>query len=89
MADVIQSVFQRSARQRWQGYDIEGDGRIACVLHCDRRVVLCTSPMMANTVAGERCGPGCSHIICPYGGFHKQAMLSVQAQYVPSGLFDE
>jgi len=80
------SIDIATARQRWPGYEISGVGRIACVLHCNRRVVLCDGPMMANQITSERCGPDCSHIICPYGGFHRQATLNVQQQFVASGL---
>jgi hypothetical protein len=64
------SIDKATAQLRWQGYEISGDGRIAVVCQCNRRVVLATTPLEAAVIQQERCGKMCSQLICPEGGWH-------------------
>jgi len=69
------SIDRQTAALRWPQYDVVGKGRCAVVIECQRRVVLVESPLEANAVAGQSCGQGCSHVVNPYGNWHKQRTL--------------
>jgi hypothetical protein len=64
------NIDQETAKLRWPGYDVSGDGRLAVVCQCNRRVVLATTPIEAHVIQQERCGKMCSQLICPEGGWH-------------------
>lgn len=66
-----ENEFIDAAKQRWPGYQITGNGSLAVVYHCTHRVELVTTPIEASVIANERCGPNCSHIRNPEGGWHK------------------
>ena len=65
------SIDKATAELRWPGYTVTGDGRLAVVCHCNRRVVLASTPLEAAVIQQERCGQHCSHVIAPEGGWHQ------------------
>jgi hypothetical protein len=73
MADTANSKsdYQKIAKTRWRQYAITGNGPFAVVLGCAYRVELCQTPIEASVIVAERCGPMCSHIRTPEGGWHK------------------
>jgi hypothetical protein len=64
-----------TARLRWTGYEVSGDGRLAVVYECCRKVVLVQTPIEASVLRQERCGQHCSYKIAPEGGWHKISKL--------------
>jgi hypothetical protein len=64
------SIDKATAELRWQGYEISGDGRLAVVYECCRKVVLVQTPLEASVLQQERCGQNCSYRISPEGGWH-------------------
>lgn len=54
------SIDRDTAAQKWYGYTITGAaGRICVVCHMHRTVALCSTPMEANAIRGEKCGTNC------------------------------
>lgn len=72
--------FAQIAHARFPGYEIQGDGSLAVVLACNRKVILVQTPLEANAIQTEKCGPGCSHAIDSDGGFHRVAKLEQPIQ---------
>jgi len=69
--------YKAIAAQRWPGYAITGDGSLAVLFHCAHRVELCEMQMLAQVIMSERCGPMCSHIRTPEGGWHEIEKLKL------------
>jgi hypothetical protein len=59
-----------AAKRRWQGYTVSGSGSLAVIYHCAHRIELVATPIEACAIVAERCGPYCSHIRTPEGGWH-------------------
>jgi hypothetical protein len=67
----MDTAFTEEARKRWPGYQIIGDGSLAVIYHCARKIELCTMPMIAGVIVAESCGPFCSHVRNENGGWHE------------------
>jgi hypothetical protein len=68
--DSENELVINAAKRQWPGYAISGNGLFAVVLGCAYRVELCQTPIEASVIVAERCGPQCSHIRTPEGGWH-------------------
>jgi hypothetical protein len=66
-----------AAKRRWPQYSITGNGSIAVVFHCNHRIELCTMPMLAQTIVGERCGQYCDHVRNPEYRWHEIERLEL------------
>jgi len=72
------TAFYEIAKARWPGYQIIGDGSLAVLYHCNRRIELCTLPMLASVIVAERCGVQCNHLRNPEGGWHTVETIKPQ-----------
>jgi hypothetical protein len=79
------SIDKETAALRWLGYEITGDGRIAVVYECCRKVVLVQTPLEGQVLQQERCSRICSHHIVPDGAWHKVHKLDrkIEPRYEP------
>ena len=50
---------QTAIARRWPDYTVEGDGSLAVVLHCCRRIVLVSFVLEARQMVATKCGNAC------------------------------
>jgi hypothetical protein len=73
-------IYKEIARLKWPGYQVSGDGKIAVVLVCQCRVVLCEIPLAAEPIRAAECA-ACRNVFGDKQIHHRVVVLTEPTKF--------